>query len=70
MLFRSIKNEISKPQDCKAADMLHFLFSFCDTRGDAAGVRPKDEELMAAFKVARNLANEQATPLRNNLNLA
>lgn len=50
--------------------MLHFLFSFCDTGGDAAGVRPKDEELMAAFKVARNLANEQATPLRNNLNLA
>lgn len=50
--------------------MLHFLFSFCDTGGDAAEVRPKDEELMAAFKVARNLANEQATPLRNNLNLA
>ena len=50
--------------------MLHFLFSFCDTGGDAAEVRPNDEELMAAFKVARNLANEQATPLRNNLNLA
>jgi len=65
-----IKNEISKPQGCKAADMLRFLFSFCNTRGDATQVEPKDGELLVAFRMARELANEPNTPLRKNLNLA
>ena len=50
--------------------MLHFLFSFCDTRGDATAVERKDEPLKAAFGKARELANEVDTPLRRNLNLA
>ena len=50
--------------------MLRFLFSFCDTRGDAAQVEPKDQELTAAFGMARNLANNPNSPLRQNLNLA
>ena len=50
--------------------MLRFLFSFCDTRGDATVVRPKDKELIAALEMTRELANETNTPLRNNLNLA
>jgi len=65
-----IKNDISKSQDCKAADMLRFLFSFCDTTGDAAQVDPKDDDLMVAFETARQLANEPNTPLRKNLKLA
>jgi len=50
--------------------MLRFLFSFCNTRGDAAQVEPKDDELLVAFGMARELANEPNTPLRKNLNLA
>jgi len=65
-----IKNEISRPQHCQAADMLRFLFSFCCTRGDATQVEPKEEDLVAAFEMTRELANEIDTPLRDNLNLA
>ena len=50
--------------------MLHFLFSFCNTRDDASQVEPKHEELGAAFGFARELANEPDTPLRRNLSLA
>jgi hypothetical protein len=50
--------------------MLHFLFSFCDTKGDATEVEPKDEELKDAFNKVRKLANEPDTPLRKNLNIA
>ena len=49
--------------------MLRFLFSFCNTEGDAARVEPKVEELAAAFEMARDLANKQNTPLRKNLDL-
>ena len=65
----AIKNEIAKPQECKATDMLHFLFSFCSTGGDAAQVQPKNDELMHAFKMVRELANEPNTPLHDNLDL-
>ena len=65
-----IKNEISKSQNCKATDMLRFLFSFCNTGGDAAQVEPKDNELINAFEMVREFANEPNTPLRNNLDLA
>jgi len=65
-----IKNEISKPQDCKATDMLRFLFSFCNTAGNAAQVEPKDDELIKAFEMVREFANESKTPLRENLDLA
>ena len=50
--------------------MLRFLFSFCDTRGDATQVEPKNDELLAAFEMTRGLANEADTPLRNSLDLA
>lgn len=50
--------------------MLHFLFSFCGTRGDATAVERKDEGLLAAFQMTRGLANEADTPLRSNLDLA
>ena len=60
---------MSKPQNCKAADMLRFLFSFCDTKGDATEVEPKEDELNNAFKMVRDLANEPNTLLRENLNL-
>ena len=69
-LVEPIKNEISTPQDCKATDMLRFLFSFSNTTGEATQVEPKDEELIAAFKMTRELANEAGTPLRKNLDLA
>ena len=49
--------------------MLRFLFSFCETGGDAAQVEPKNEELMAAFAKVQELANEPNTPLRTNLDL-
>jgi len=64
-----IKNEISNSQHCKATDMLHFLFSFCNTGGDAAHVEPNDRKLMAAFEKVQELANKPDTPLRTNLNL-
>ena len=48
--------------------MLRFLFSFCETGGDAAQVEPKNEELMAAFAKLQELANKPNTPLRINLN--
>jgi len=48
--------------------MLCFLFSFCKTGGDAAQVRPKDEELIAVFTKVQELASKQNTPLRINLN--
>ena len=50
--------------------MLRFLFSFCGARDDATQVKPKNEELPAAFKVTRELANEPNTPLRDYLNRA
>ena len=65
-----IKNEISRPQGCEVTDMLRFLFSFCNTSGDAAQVEPRDDELINAFEMAREFANEPNTPLRNNLDLA
>jgi hypothetical protein len=65
-----IRNEISKPQYCKAADMLRFLFSFCGAGGDAAQVEPRVTELAGAFKMARDLANKFDTPLRDNIDLA
>ena len=65
-----IKNEIPKPEHCKAADMLRFLFSFCSTGGDAAEVAPKDEGLMLAFKMVQGLANEPNTPLGKHLHSA
>jgi hypothetical protein len=65
-----IKNEISKPQGCKAADMLGFLFSFCGTGGGAAQVEPKDDQLTAAFEMVRALANEPGTLLKTHLNHA
>ena len=69
-LVAPIRNEISKSQDCKAADMLHFLFSFCGARGDVAQVEPKDKELIGAFEKVQELTNESDTFLRNNLDLA
>ena len=59
-----IENEISRPQHCGVLDMLRFLFSFCDTRGDATAVEPKDKELIVAFEMTRKLANKEDTPLR------
>ena len=50
--------------------MLRFLFSFCNTRSDATQVEPKDQDIMAAFKMTQELANETDTPLRENLDLA
>ena len=64
-----IKDEISSSQHCKATDVLHFLFSFCNTGGDAAQVEPNDRKLMAAFEKVQGLANKSDTPLRTNLNL-
>ena len=61
-IVESIKNEISEPQDCKAADMLRFLFSFCGTRADAVQVDPKDGDLITAFEVVQRLANEKEIP--------
>ena len=50
--------------------MLSFLFSFCNTSEDASLVKPKDKELLAAFEMTRELANEPNTPLRDYLNRA
>ena len=63
-----IKQELSRPQDCKAADMLRFLFSFCDTSGGATEIQPKDQEINLAFKQVQLLANEPKSLLRENLN--
>lgn len=60
-----IRNELSKSQDCKAADMLRFLFSFCASKSDAVEVKPKDNELISAFGMVQELASEQNTPLRS-----
>ena len=68
-LVGPIKNEISNSQHCRATDMLHFLFTFCNTGGDAAQVEPNDRKLIAAFKRVQELANEPNTPLRTNLDL-
>ena len=62
-----IANEVSNSQHCKATDMLHFLFSFCNTGGDAAQVEPNDEKLIAAFKKVQELANMSNTILKINL---
>ena len=50
--------------------MLRFMFSFCNTGGDATQVVPKDEELMLAFKMVQGLANEPNTPLEKYLHSA
>jgi len=50
--------------------MLSFLFSFCNTSDDAILVKPKDKELLAAFEMTQELANEPDTPLRGSLDLA
>jgi len=63
-----ITDEISDSQSCEATDMLRFLFSFCETPGDAAQVEPGNEKLMAAFSKVQELANEKNTPLRIDLN--
>lgn len=68
-MVEPIMNEISKPQDCKAADMIRFLFSFCGADGGTAEVRPKVGELKDAFSMAQELANEPDTPLRENLKM-
>jgi len=62
-----IKNEVSNSQPCKATDMLRFLFSFCNARGDAAQVEPNDKDLMAAFEEVQKLAGEANTSLRIHL---
>ena len=50
--------------------MLRFLFSFCNTQGDATEVvEPEEVELKGAFEMVRDLANEPNTLLRENLNL-
>ena len=68
-IVEAIKNEVSEPQDCKAADMLRFLFSFCGTRACAARVNPMDGDLITAFEMVQRLANEKKTLLKVNLNL-
>jgi len=65
-----IRNELSKSQDCKAADMLRFLFSFCASESDAAEVKPEDDKLMGAFEMVQKLASEQNTPLKSYINEA
>jgi hypothetical protein len=50
--------------------MLSFLFSFCNTGGDAAQVEPKNDQLTAAFEMVKGLANKSDTSLRNNINSA
>ena len=68
-LVGPIKNEISDSQHCEATDMLHFLFTFCNTGGDTAHIEPNDRKLITAFKRVQELANEPSTPLRTNLDL-
>ena len=56
-----------------AADMLHFLFSYCGTGGGAALVERKADQLAVAFNKVRGLANEltaPSSPFRDNLNRA
>ena len=67
-IMAPIETEIAKPQDCKAMDMLHFLFSSCNAGGDTAQVESKDGELMDAFEMAQELVNEPKT-LKSNLDL-
>jgi len=56
-----IRNELSKSQDCKAANMLRFLFSFCASKSDAAEVEPEDDKLISAFGMVQELASDQDT---------
>lgn len=60
--------ETSRPQGCGATDMLHFLFSFCSTRGDATNVKPKREQMVVAFDTVQCLANSMGSHFRDNLN--
>jgi len=50
--------------------MLLFLFSFCGTKGDAAEVGPKGDDLIKAFGEVQKLASEQNTPLRSGVGAA
>lgn len=54
-----IRDNVSRPQHCEAAEMLRFLFSFCGTSGDAADVERKEEFIKLAFKQVQELANKE-----------
>ena len=50
--------------------MLRFLFSFCNTSGDASEVEPKDKDFKYAFDEVQKLANTQKSPLMRHLDQA
>ena len=47
--------------------MLRFLFSFCNTNGDADEVVPNDREIRLVFEKVREFANESNSPLGKHL---
>ena len=63
-----IRVDLAGAQDCKAADMIKFLFAFCKPENGKT-VPVCDEGLLRrAFEKAKEIANQEHTPLRTNLN--
>ena len=58
------------PQYCETVDMLRFLFSFCNTRGNASEVEYKDKEFKFAFDEVQKLASTKKSPLTEHLDQA
>ena len=59
--------DLADAQECKAIDMIKYLFAFCLSEG-AKDVPDCDEELLGrAFKEARKLANHRSPILESNL---
>ena len=50
--------------------MLRFLFSFCNTRGNASEVEYKDKEFKFAFDEVQKLASTKKSPLTDYLDQA
>jgi len=62
-----IRVDLAGAQDCKAADMIKFLFAFCQSE-NGKNVPVCDEELLRhAFEKVKEVANQERTPLRANL---
>lgn len=65
-IVRPIKKDISNLQLCKAADMLQFLFLFCNTSGSADKVERKEDYIERAFEQVQDLVNKEVAKKKGN----
>jgi len=59
--------DLAGAQDCKAADMIRFLLAFCQSGGEKADPVCDEALLQRAFEKAKEVANQEGTALKTNL---